>query len=272
MDIEKTLKRKKKVYNEIQHGNHLHDKIRLLIYFLFSCIIPWGISMKHKILHDFMNYLVKGIKVDHMNYVWEIGHYRDFVSINQSYEEDISEWFDYSGDVFLDIGAYIGRYSIILSPRFNRVYAFEPARETNQRLNKNIWLNNIPNIIQCMVALLDEDREMMLNIKYSPGTNSLDNTVNFLRHSKIKAVRLDSFHIYGKIDLIKIDVEGAEKEVLKGGKQTIMKHNPRLIIEVKNSNLGFVNDYIKSIKYRELQVKGIYHLYESRREIETGKN
>lgn len=261
-----TMNRRKKAYARIKTGSRVTDKIRLIIYFVVSLFMPWSLCYRFKRLHDFMNFVVKGIRVKRMGYFWEIGHFRDFVTIDPRYENPIAEWFNHGSDVFIDVGAFIGRYSVILNNRFKKIYAFEPSWSTYQRLKKNILINKIENVSALRLALMDQNGFFDMNIKYTPGTNSLLNDKNLLGLELVECCRLDDLIFNGKIDLIKIDVEGAEKEVLRGAEETIRVNRPRIIIEVEKENRLFVKSFMLALDYSE-ELKcgaygGVYHCYD----------
>ena len=68
----------------------------------------------------------------------------------------------------------------------------------------------------------------------------------------VKTKKLDSF-TFPKIDFIKIDVEGHEKEVLLGGKETILKYLPKMYIEIWPKNLNYISEILKSMGYNNMK-------------------
>lgn len=260
------MRRRKRAYARIKTGFRFTDRLRLLIYFFLSVIIPWSLCYRFKLLHDFMNLAIRGIQIKRLGYVWEMGHFRDFVTVDPRYERPINFWFNHGSEVFLDVGAYIGRYSIILNNRFKKIYAFEPSWDTVKRLRKNIALNEIDNIVALKFALMNRSGFMRMNVKYTPGTNSLINEDNLLGHESVETLRLDELFISGKIDLIKVDIEGAEKDFLMGAEKTIRENKPRLIMEIEAENLDFVNGFLSALGYSEeltcSEYGETYHCYD----------
>jgi FkbM family methyltransferase len=119
-----------------------------------------------------------------------------------------------SDDTFVDVGANVGIFSAVMSrmaalnPSF-RIYAFEPNPDTAVRLRAT--LSGTKAVIhQC--ALYDKDTELT----FSSGVTSGVFKQSAEGSTVLTARRLDSFPIDGKEIVLKIDVEGLEREVLDG--------------------------------------------------------
>jgi FkbM family methyltransferase len=131
--------------------------------------------------------------------------------------------------LFLDIGAYIGTYSITVGNRFRKygdlhIIAFEPSGSNYEILEKNVTMNELRNTIETKnIALYHEDGirlgfqsspEAAVASRISPATQGKNitavttTTLNTLMEEKASA--------YDAI-IMKIDVEGVETEVLQGG-------------------------------------------------------
>ena len=130
------------------------------------------------------------------------------------------------GDVFIDVGANIGYYTVLASGLVGAegtVVAFEPVLETVEMLKINCNLNHSANveIIPC-AAWSDE---CILPIYFSKGHYGMAS----MRKSEgsfisTKAMPLDSIcGSYSTIKMLKIDVEGAEYQVLCGASETLKK-------------------------------------------------
>jgi FkbM family methyltransferase len=125
------------------------------------------------------------------------------------------------GDVVLDIGANIGYYTLLASRRVGpsgRVFAFEPDPRNFALLRKNLRANGCTNVHVERKAVSDCSGTIRL---YLDKLNKGDHTIYDVggRHAiEVGAVRLDDYFSgsAGKIDLIKIDVQGAEGKVLRG--------------------------------------------------------
>ncbi len=147
--------------------------------------------------------------------------------------------------VFIDIGANIGTYPLSLFKVAKKIYAFEPAAENYRRLAANITQNHIKNITVLNQAVYSKNLKqtnLFIN-KDGQGWHSLE--INFLSGiQKITTITLDTFVQKSKITqigLIKIDVEGAELEVLKGAIQVLEKLHPPILIEFNTERAGRAN-------------------------------
>jgi FkbM family methyltransferase len=167
-----------------------------------------------------------------------------FVSMS-SHEEEILKYFTpKEGDVVVDIGAAFGFYTILASKMIGskgKVIAIEPQPESFQMLNSNIKLNKLSNVKTHNCAIYSKQTKLQLYSSYSIiPERAGENTLDFI---EVKSNKLDNLiHQIGNIDevnWIKIDVEGAELEVLKGATNVISKSkNIVLLIEVHNISKG----------------------------------
>jgi FkbM family methyltransferase len=160
-------------------------------------------------------------------------------------EPETVQWIEKAardGDVFYDVGANVGAYTLIASKAANgrvKVYAFEPAFANFAQLCYNIQLNNSErNAIPLPVALSDANgfaSLMLRNLK--PGKSahlSFDGNGAGLAggdhfHQTVPTWRLDDLIQNLEMEvpnLMKIDVDGAEPEVLRGATDTL--RNPVL--------------------------------------------
>lgn len=132
----------------------------------------------------------------------------------------------------IDIGANIGSHSIYWAIERNaaKIYSFEPLPSTFEILKKNIELNHLEEkIIAYNFGLSDKKSKAMIQ---SYDHNNIGSTSFKKDKNGLFQLRtLDSLKIKDKIDLIKIDVEGAEVEVLNGAIKTITKSRPVIVVE-----------------------------------------
>jgi FkbM family methyltransferase len=148
------------------------------------------------------------------------------------------------GFVIFDIGANVGYHTLIFSHLVGengKVFSFEPEPENFATLNNNILINNIKNVITINKAVSDKKAvlDFYVSNSFNKGTHSL--VYNPIQHSevsiKIDCLPLNDFIVersISKIDFIKIDVEGAEHEVIKGMESVIMRFKPAMLVEVNN--------------------------------------
>lgn len=138
------------------------------------------------------------------------------------------------GMTVFDIGANIGELSLLFSRfvgSFGQVHAFEASQSTFDKLSTVCKIANRPQIILNNLAVADQEKILKLNVyseEYS-GWNSLANrplenygiNIKPIYTEDVHSITLDSYCEINKIefiDLLKIDVEGAEYQVLLGAK------------------------------------------------------
>ncbi len=176
-------------------------------------------------------------------------------------EKETNDWiksFNQS-DVFFDIGANIGLYSIMASKLMNiKTYSFEPDLMNARILYENIIKNNISNLVTILpFALADYDYCADLYLKtlsYGDALHNLDNkNENFENFHEAKA-SIPAFSIDTIISIlnldkptkIKIDVDGIEIRILKGAKNALRTVD-EIIVEWSRSN----KDSTEILKYLE---------------------
>lgn len=159
-------------------------------------------------------------------------------------EDDVMQFFaPKEGDVVVDVGAHIGRYTITSAMRVGpggKVISIEAAPDNFEMLNRNIRLNKLTNVLPLNCAAYSRGAKIKL---YEPSADfSIYNTIMQGRTSggdryvEVDANTLDSILNeigIAKVDWIKIDVEGAEFEVLKGSASTLSSNQDiALLVEV----------------------------------------
>lgn len=139
------------------------------------------------------------------------------------------------GNVVLDIGAHIGYYTIIFSELVGpegKVYAFEPHPKNFQLLKKTVETNNLTNveIFQNIVSDKNQSVDFYLSKLDSIG-NRMFVSDDADTKIKIDSITIDEFlkNRNGKIDFIKMDIQGAEVLAIDGMKNTL-RNNPHLKI------------------------------------------
>jgi FkbM family methyltransferase len=147
------------------------------------------------------------------------------------------------GETFIDVGANQGEYSIWAGRKVGpsgQVVSFEPMKELFSQLQENIKLNPHfqTSITPIQLGLSDEPGELDLytNPGQNEGTNTIFSSNQFnIPLGKISLDTLDNQIVklgVQKLNMIKIDVEGAELQVLQGGKNTLETFRPKLLIEI----------------------------------------
>lgn len=130
--------------------------------------------------------------------------------------------------VILDVGANIGTWSIPLALKNRTVHSFEPYDASFYALCGNIFLNHKEGVVHPHhVALIDDPAKhttLYMEEEENRGGCKLLETSETLPH-RYQLRTLDSFNL-DKVDFIKLDVEGQELNVLKGGVETIKRCRP----------------------------------------------
>jgi FkbM family methyltransferase len=151
--------------------------------------------------------------------------------------------------VVFDVGANIGfltlRFASACTNGF--VYSFEPGRKNFARLQKNLALNSLLNIKAFQMALGErtESKQLYEMYSFNTGANRILNTSVEKKVSETVSVSsLDdvvaSLNL-DRLDILKIDVEGYELFVLRGGQKTIERFMPILFVELADDNLKHHN-------------------------------
>jgi FkbM family methyltransferase len=141
------------------------------------------------------------------------------------------------GSTFVDVGANVGDYSLLAASIVGdagRVLCFEPEPQNRYWLQKSIDLNGYKNMDVFPVALSDTNRQASLYLGEIAGYHTLipGHPERQAGTITVPTRTLDS-HLKElgreRIDMMKIDVEGAELQVLRGARTT-MENNPQMIL------------------------------------------
>jgi FkbM family methyltransferase len=152
------------------------------------------------------------------------------------------------GMTFIDAGANRGLYSIFAARRVGprgKVLALEPSGREFQILQKNVKLNSLTNVIVIRKALADRASDLDLSV--APLGKSGHNTLGAFGYDtpldhreRVHAERLDDV-VYSeglaRVDVIKMDIEGAEMAALRGAVETLRQFKPVLLIELSDRSL-----------------------------------
>ena len=143
------------------------------------------------------------------------------------------------GDVFVDIGANIGYFSFYAAKKVGsrgKVYAFEPSDREYERLLKGIEKNQLTNILTYNLALSDHTGVVKLMIEpFHTGLNAMASEETNSSKSVVTKPcdTLDHVMNGAEIELVKLDVEGAEHLVLKGAERLLTsKKIKKLVVEI----------------------------------------
>lgn len=156
---------------------------------------------------------------------------------------------------FYDIGANIGYYGLLVAKIYGaKVELFEPLIEYSNCIKKSSEINNVSQNIRIHSLALSDKKGMVEFTKSGSGSSIEGGFINNKDLEKINIPTETLDNIYEeknfiKPDFIKIDVEGHELSVLKGGEKTIVESKPVILIELcttlKDSGQSYVNPYYK---------------------------
>lgn len=162
------------------------------------------------------------------------------------HKEAMNFFFDqmlkFEAPTILDVGAGVGFYALLAKflPGAT-VHAFEPLPIAREMLRENIGLNGLESrIIVYPFALLDKAGMGKLKLAgpHETGLSTLGRPLRGQTEGwiEVETKCLDDLSFPDGVDLIKIDVEGAELLVLQGGEKTIKKYNPGILMEYAGFN------------------------------------
>ncbi len=135
------------------------------------------------------------------------------------------------GDIVIDAGAYPGDYAVYASRKVGikgKVICFEPDPKNRRILKRNLDNEKMGNFIIVPKGLWNENKKLKLS--YSDGLHS---SLNVDRGEEIEVVRLDDeIKKLGikKVNVIKMDIEGAEVQAVQGAINTLKRNKPYIII------------------------------------------
>lgn len=145
-----------------------------------------------------------------------------------------------NGDVVIDVGANIGVFSTRASERVGaagKVISVEPIKDNIRLLKKNLKQNGCTNVQILKLALSNSTKDGVMNVYQRHGSSSFvsKSREKLLSTQLVKVDTLDnvvSMLGLSRVDELKIDVEGAELDVLQGAVRTLSKHRPKVAIEI----------------------------------------
>lgn len=152
----------------------------------------------------------------------------------EAYETALTLQHLQSGDVYVDVGANIGYYTLVAAQRVGprgKVIAYEPDADNFALLQSNVLLNNLPQVQIFPYALYDKDTEGQLFLSHDNfGDHRIYGAGEQRKSRRIELVHGDP-HLRQqteKIDFLKIDTQGSEFFVVKGLHELITQNRDQL--------------------------------------------
>jgi FkbM family methyltransferase len=238
---------------DIVAGRNVSDKLKILVVYVLRMLqrlAPFGVRryfdlmMEGTVIQTDVKFFIRTLHDFFvMSLLWEKNPCEDDFALDK-------------GMIFLDVGAHIGAYTLRAAKmveKQGRVVSVEPNKDNFELLIRNIGLNDLGNCIPLNVAAYSANEEVIL----FDGPDSAQHSIKAryerpMGSSKVKARTLDGvMEEIGikRLDMVKIDVEGAELEVLKGMEKTLIKNNPNIILEILKEDQRKVIEYLNHLGY-----------------------
>jgi FkbM family methyltransferase len=189
-------------------------------------------------------------------YYWGYKHYERSV---------VSVWSHLLSDAIsvFDVGANIGFYTLLAAARLSgrgEVHAFEPNPRVFSHLARNAQHNSLMNLHLVGTAVCDFDGEASFylprNGAWANGS-MIEGFTEQLEPLSLKTSHIDTYCSKAgirRIDLIKIDAEGAELKVLKGMGSLLQNWKPDVICEVLEGYAASLNEFFRGTPYRKFLI------------------
>lgn len=208
----------------------------------------------------------------------------DYISMTVRERQVLEHFNPKKGHTVIDVGSHLGRYTLISANKVGKegkVIAIEADPSVFKKLNKNLELNGFTNVTSLNYAVSSTKGKINLFFPDEGLKNTLYNTiistrsVNSQKYIEVDADTLDNL-VYSTninpatVNWIKIDVEGAELEVLKGAHNILTKSEDiSLLIEIHNLSDGkslyenikiLLKSYNFQIYYEKIEYSGEGHI------------
>ncbi len=157
------------------------------------------------------------------------------------------------GMYVFDIGANVGCHALPLSKLVGekgKIFAFEPMSRAFSKLKQNVGLNDFKNIVLEKIALSDINRkEDSIHFRSSWPKDSIE-VDKQKEKEEVEFLKLDDYvdiNKIQKINFIKLDVDGYECKVIRGGTNVLKKFRPMIIAEFGESTLEEAGDSLEEL-------------------------
>ena len=163
-------------------------------------------------------------------------------------------------DTVIDVGAHVGVFTLKIARKVKRglVIAIEPHPFNYRLLMNNVEFNKLTNIKALRLALSSFNGVVKLYLSNRSGTHSLRFRKNSSKYLEVQAKTLDTIIEelnISKVDLIKIDAEGAELEIIRGAKNTVKRNDVFLSIAAYHTptEAQEISTYLQEIGFKVLR-------------------
>ncbi len=149
---------------------------------------------------------------------------------------------EHPGGMFVDVGANSGYFTVMASKAGARVISYEPDETSYRFLRKNIRLNRLKDVKTYQAAV--SDKEGVANFYIDKPGSVLNSLISETMESKVSTT-VPTTPLLIDYDLCKVDVEGAELQVLKGMKYhrtVICEYFPQRLVDMGTTPEDFVSE------------------------------
>jgi FkbM family methyltransferase len=149
------------------------------------------------------------------------------------------------GDVVIDVGAYVGFFTILCARAVRpggSVIAFDPVPDNCERIARSAAANGLDNATTEARALGDRIGSARLGVSRETGGAASSTSSLEAPGTEVLTVPVETLDAYveraglARLDLVKIDVEGLEREVVAGMRAVLDRFRPRLVIEFRDDD------------------------------------
>lgn len=246
----------KKYLTMVNQGRKFRDKFMLIIFLPFSQILKSlkKIKLNISVKNTDGIFFCKNIKQFFMYSITREYKLRDYLKLNKN-------------GIFIDAGANIGKYSILIGNKYPlaKIVAIEPDINACSFFKKNMKLNKLKNIKIIRKPVSSKSGRIKFYFDPKTSTKNSMKKEEILRNldfndlqRKIKYKWMTTTTIDNilkryetkNVELIKIDVQGAELAVLKGAENTLTKFKPNIIFEAWDINsLNKISNFLTQMNY-----------------------
>lgn len=241
----KSVKLVEKILKRIENYVLKNKKLYLMSFFEVFKIKFANFCKKARIVECENGWECNGLKISRK-------HFNNEIFWDKYYIEEFSNLRKIKNKDIIDVGGFIGDSAVLFNKYTNKkVRVFEPCFSNYKDLLTTIEINKTNKIVPYCNGLGASEEEVYINIadKTGVGASIKDDSRIFSNPTKelIKIRRLDDIVKEENIDvgLIKVDVEGAEQDFLKGALETIKTQKPALLIAIYHTGEDFFE--IKSL-------------------------
>ena len=200
--------------------------------------------------------IVRGVPIKVIIPLNQVGVYNTFKNW-ENREPEVLDWIDgfESGCTFFDVGASFGTETLYAALKTNgpaKIVSFDLCLQSSFNLSYNISLNNIKNVDQYFIALFDDFKlipfAIPTNYSFVKGRETYDSIpFNTLSLSMDQFIEISLTFP----DYIKIDVDGAESEIISGMTKTVKNRRLKsVVVEVSDKSESAITEFFEKAGFK----------------------